>query len=81
MTFKKALFTHSTSKNIKQEWKYFTSRKSFRQVNGTGIHLNLKTIEISNNQTQKISTCSNSTAETLEEGVICSKLTITTVER
>ena len=44
------------------------------------IHLNLKTIEILKDQTQKINTCSKSTVETLEQGAICSKLTLTTVE-
>ena len=38
-------------------------------------------IEILKNQTQKINTCSKSTEETLEKGIICSKLTITTVEQ
>ena len=42
----------------------------------TWIHLNLKAIEISD-QTQKINRYSKSTIETLEEDVICSKLTIT----
>ena len=50
-------------------------------MNGTWIHLNLKTIEILKDQTQKINTCSKSTVETLEQGVIFSKLTITIVER
>ena len=74
-------------KNIKQtavhaiSWKYFASRKSFLQMNGTWIHLYLTTIEILKDQTQKKNTCSDSTAETLEEYVICSKLTITTIER
>ena len=49
-------------------------------MNGTWIHLNLKTIEILKDQTQKINTCSKSTVETLEQGVICLKLTLTTVE-
>ena len=43
--------------------------------------LNLKTIEILKDQTQNIKTCSKSTVEKIEEGVICSKLTITTEER
>ena len=38
-------------------------------------------VEILKDQTQKINTCSNSTVETLEQGVICSKLTITAVEQ
>ena len=59
----------------------FTSRKSFLKKNGTWIHLNLKKIEILKDQIYKINTCSKSTVETLEEGVICSKLTITTAER
>ena len=50
-------------------------------MNGTWIHLNLKTIEILKDQTQKINTCSNSIVETLKEREICSKLTITIVER
>ena len=45
-------------------------------MNGTWIHLNLKTIEILD-QTQKINRYSRSTIEILQEGVICSKLTIT----
>ena len=61
-------------------WRYFTSRKSFLQMNGTWIHLNLKMVEILNDQSQKINTCSKSTVKTLEQGVICSKLTTTTVE-
>ena len=48
-------------------------------MNGIWIHLNLKMIEILKGQTQKINTCSKSTVETLEQGVICSKLTITIV--
>ena len=43
-------------------------------------HLNLKTIEILQDQTQKINTCSKTTEETLEQGAICSKFTLTTVE-
>ena len=50
-------------------------------MNGTWIHLNLKTIEILKDQTQKINTCSKSTVETLEQGAICLKLTLTTVEQ
>ena len=50
-------------------------------MNGNCIHLNLKMTEILKEQTEKINTCSKSTVETLEQGVICSKLTITTVER
>ena len=50
-------------------------------MNGTWIHLNLKTIEILKYQTQKISTCSKSTIEILEQGFIYSKLAITIVER
>ena len=38
-------------------------------------------IEILKEQIQKINTCSKSTVETLEQGFICSELTITTVER
>ena len=49
-------------------------------MNGTWIHLNLKTIEILKDETQKINTCSTSTVETLEQGTICSKLALTTVE-
>ena len=49
-------------------------------MNGTWIHFNLKTIEILKDQTQKITTCSKSTVETLEQSVICSKLALTTVE-
>ena len=37
--------------------------------------------EILKDQTQKINTCSNSTIETQELGVTCSKLIIQTVER
>ena len=37
--------------------------------------------EILKDQTQKINLFSKSTVETLEQGAICSKLTITTVER
>ena len=62
-------------------WRYFTSRKSFLQMNGTWIYLNLKMVEILKDQTQKINTCSKSAVETLEQGVICLKLTITTVEQ
>ena len=47
----------------------------------TWIHLNLKMIKLLKEQTQKINTCSKSTVETLEQGFICSKLTITTVEK
>ena len=50
-------------------------------MNGTWIHFNLKMIEILKDLTQKINTCSKSSVETLEEGVIFSKLKITTVER
>ena len=49
-------------------------------MNGTWIHLNLKTIEILKDQTQKINTYSKSTIETLEQGAICSKLTLRTAE-
>ena len=49
-------------------------------MNRTWIRLNLKTIEISRDQTQKINTCSKSTEETLEQGNISSKLTPATVE-
>ena len=48
---------------------------------GLRFILNLKTIETLKDQTQRINTCSKSIAETLEQGVICSKLTITIVER
>ena len=37
-------------------------------------------IEILKEQIQKINTCSKLTVETLEQGFICSELTITTVE-
>ena len=57
-------------------WEYFTSWKSILYVNETWIHLNLKTIEILD-KTQKINRYSKSIIETLEEDVICSKLTIT----
>ena len=40
-----------------------------------------KRIGILKDQTQKINTCSKSTVETLEQGVIFSKLTITIAER
>ena len=50
-------------------------------MNGTWVHLNLKMNEILKDETQKINTCSNSTVETVEKGVSCSKLTIKTVER
>ena len=50
-------------------------------MNRTRIHLNLKIIEILQDQTQKINVCSKSTVETVEHGVICSKLTTTTVEQ
>ena len=43
-------------------------------MNGTSIHLNLKMVEILKDLTQKINTCSESSVETLEEGVIFSKL-------
>ena len=43
-------------------------------------HLNLKTIEILKDQTQKLNTYSKSAIETLEQGAICSKLTLTTAE-
>ena len=62
-------------------WRYFTSRKSFLYMNGTWIYLNLKMVEILIDQTQKINTCSKSAVETLEQGVICLKLTITTLEQ
>ena len=50
-------------------------------MNGTWIYLNLKMVEILKDQTQKINTCSKSAVETLEQGVICLKLTITTLEQ
>ena len=50
-------------------------------MNGAWIHLNQKMIEILKDQTQKINTCSKTTVETPEQGAICSKLTITTVEQ
>ena len=37
-------------------------------------------MELLKDQTQKINTCSKSTIQTLEQGAICSKLTLTTVE-
>ena len=46
-----------------------------------GFTLIKRRMEISKDQTQKINTCSKSTVETLEQGVIFSKLTITIVER
>ena len=57
---------------------YFVEILSINEWNW--IHLNLKTIEILKDQIQKINTCSKSTVETLEQGGICSKLTLTTVE-
>ena len=48
-------------------------------MNEIWIHLNLKAIELLKDQTQKINTCPKSTVET--QGVICSKLTLTIVER
>ena len=50
-------------------------------MNEPWIHLNLKTIEILKDQTQKINTCSKLTVGTLEEVVLCSNLTLMTVER
>ena len=50
-------------------------------MSGTWIHLNLKVIEILKDQNQKINTCSKPTVATLEQGVICSKLTLMIVER
>ena len=50
-------------------------------MNGPWIHLNLKTIEILKDQTQKINTCSKLTVGTLEEVVLCSNLTLMAVER
>ena len=50
-------------------------------MNGTWTHLNLKVVEMLKGKTQKLNTCSKSTVETLEQGVICSKLTITTEEQ
>ena len=50
-------------------------------MNGAWIHLNQKMVEILKDQTQKINTCSKTTVETPEQGVICAKLTITTVLR
>ena len=40
----------------------------------------LKTIEILKDQTPKIDTCSKSTVETLQQGVMCTKLTIMIVK-
>ena len=50
-------------------------------MNGTWNHCNLKTIKKLKDQTQKRNAWSKSTVETLEEGVINSKLTIKTAER
>ena len=50
-------------------------------MNETWIDLKLKTIEKLKDQTQKRNAWSKPTVETLEEGVICSKLTIKTAER
>ena len=50
-------------------------------MNGTWNHGNLETIKKLKDQTQKRNAWSKSTVETLEEGVICSKLTIKTAER
>ena len=50
-------------------------------MNGICVHLILKMIEILKDQTQKINTCSKSTVETLEQGAIYLKLTITIVRR
>ena len=50
-------------------------------MNGTWNHGNLKTIKKLKDKTQKRNAWSKSTVETLEEGVICSKLTIKTAER
>ena len=49
-------------------------------MNGPWIHLILKTIEILKDQAQEINNCSKSTVEALEQGALCSKLTLTTVE-